>query len=142
MHCPLFSGSFFFLVTRREVLRLDGSTPATVRHTLIRRFNAPPPAQVLAPSSSSSFPSSFSSPPSPHVFLISTKAGGLGCNLTAANHVVLFDTSWNPAVDLQAIYRCYRFGQRRHVYCYRLLLAQTLEVSQSYRRAALLPLRH
>ena len=61
------------------------------------------------------------------VFLISTKAGGLGLNLTAANIVVLFDSSWNPAFDVQAQDRAYRLGQRRDVDVYRLISTGTIE---------------
>lgn len=61
------------------------------------------------------------------VFLVSTTAGGLGLNLTAANRVVIFDPSWNPAHDLQAQDRAYRIGQRRDVSVYRLVSNGSLE---------------
>lgn len=61
------------------------------------------------------------------MFLISTRAGGLGLNLVSANRVVIFDPNWNPAQDLQAQDRSFRFGQKRHVMVFRLLGAGSLE---------------
>lgn len=61
------------------------------------------------------------------VFLISTRAGGLGLNLVSANRVVIFDPNWNPAHDLQAQDRSFRFGQKRHVVVFRMLAAGSLE---------------
>lgn len=61
------------------------------------------------------------------VFLISTLAGGVGLNLTAANKVVIFDPSWNPANDLQAMDRAFRMGQKRDVNVYRMISTGTLE---------------
>jgi hypothetical protein len=61
------------------------------------------------------------------VFLISTRAGGLGLNLVSANRVVIFDPNWNPAQDLQAQDRSFRFGQQRHVTVFRLLAAGSIE---------------
>ncbi|KAM4093428.1 hypothetical protein ACB094_06G115400 [Castanea mollissima] len=86
--------------------RLDGSTPTNLRQSLVDDFN---------------------SSPSKLVFLISTRAGGLGLNLVSANRVVIFDPNWNPAQDLQAQDRSFRFGQKRHVVVFRLLAAGSLE---------------
>ena len=61
------------------------------------------------------------------VFLVSTRAGGVGLNITSANRVVIFDPAWNPAMDLQAQDRSYRIGQRRDVDVYRFLTSGTLE---------------
>ncbi|CAL1534431.1 unnamed protein product [Lymnaea stagnalis] len=59
--------------------------------------------------------------------LISTKAGGLGLNMTAANRVVIFDPNWNPSHDMQAEDRAYRLGQTRNVQVFRLVSAGTIE---------------
>ncbi|CCG84448.1 protein of unknown function [Taphrina deformans PYCC 5710] len=61
------------------------------------------------------------------VFLISTRAGGVGLNIVSANKVVIFDPNWNPAHDLQAQDRAYRIGQRRDVEVYRLISTGTVE---------------
>ncbi|KAK8125562.1 uncharacterized protein PG998_001321 [Apiospora kogelbergensis] len=69
----------------------------------------------------------FNSDPNQFVFLISTKAGGVGLNITSANKVVIMDPHWNPAYDLQAQDRAYRIGQVRDVDVYRLVSAGTIE---------------
>ncbi len=61
------------------------------------------------------------------VFLISLKAGGVGLNLTAAEHVFLLDPWWNPAVEAQAIDRTHRIGQTRNILAYRLIARRTVE---------------
>jgi len=61
------------------------------------------------------------------VFLISLKAGGTGLNLTEADYVFLVDPWWNPAVENQAIDRCYRIGQKRQVMAYRMICKDTIE---------------
>jgi len=61
------------------------------------------------------------------VFLISLKAGGTGLNLTAADYVYLVDPWWNPAVEAQAIDRCYRIGQTKNVMAYKMICKGTIE---------------
>jgi len=87
-------------------LRLDGKTKVEDRLELVHRFN---------------------SSPNIFVFLISKKCGGVGLNVTGANRVILFDPSWNPAVDQQAEDRVFRIGQRRDVQVFRLISEGTIE---------------
>ena len=61
------------------------------------------------------------------VFLLSTRAGGLGVNLTRADTCIIFDSDWNPHMDLQAQDRCHRIGQTKTVIVYRLATAETVE---------------
>jgi SNF2 family DNA or RNA helicase len=69
----------------------------------------------------------FQRDPEVPVFLVSLKAGGIGLNLTAADHVFLFDPWWNPAVEEQAFDRAHRIGQEKPVFVYRLVAAETVE---------------
>ncbi|XP_063055233.1 DNA repair and recombination protein RAD54B [Engraulis encrasicolus] len=87
--------------------RLDGNTPVSKRQNLVESFNKP---------SSSHF-----------LFLLSSKAGGVGLNLVGASHLVLYDIDWNPANDIQAMARVWRDGQRKTVHIYRLLTTGTIE---------------
>merc|ERR1719412_3135273 len=84
---------------------MDGSTPVGARQPLIDSFN-----------SSDTF-----------VFLLTTKVGGLGVNLTGASRVVIFDPDWNPSTDTQARERAWRIGQDKQVTIYRLMTAGTIE---------------
>ncbi|KAG1371170.1 chromatin-remodeling ATPase INO80 [Cocos nucifera] len=61
------------------------------------------------------------------VFLLSTRAGGLGINLTAADTVIFYESDWNPTLDLQAMDRAHRLGQTREVTVYRLICKDTIE---------------
>uniref|UniRef100_A0A8C4E2Y6 Proliferation-associated SNF2-like protein n=1 Tax=Dicentrarchus labrax TaxID=13489 RepID=A0A8C4E2Y6_DICLA len=69
----------------------------------------------------------FSKDPEVFLFLLSTRAGGLGINLTAADTVIIFDSDWNPQADLQAQDRCHRIGQTKPVVVYRLVTANTID---------------
>jgi SNF2 family DNA or RNA helicase len=69
----------------------------------------------------------FQTEPDRRAFLISLKAGGYGLNLTAADHVILLDPWWNPAVEAQAIDRAHRIGQQRVVTAFRLAMRGTVE---------------
>lgn len=69
----------------------------------------------------------FQDPDGPQFFVLSIKAGGTGLNLTAANHVVLFDRWWNPAVESQACDRAFRIGQKKNVLVHKFICKGTLE---------------
>lgn len=88
-------------------IRLDGSTDVSKRGDLVKQFNDPR-SDVL-------------------VFLLSSKAGGVGLNLIGGNRIVLLDPAWNPATDLQAMARVWRFGQKKEVFIYRTLTSGTIE---------------
>ncbi|TVY08627.1 DEAD/DEAH box helicase [Paenibacillus cremeus] len=88
------------------VLYLNGSTPKTERDKMIDTFQ---------------------SADGPGIFVLSLKAGGVGLNLTAANHVFHFDRWWNPAVENQATDRAYRMGQKRNVQVHKFISLGTLE---------------
>jgi len=71
--------------------------------------------------------SDFQNDPSIFVFLLSTRAGGLGINLTSADTVIFYDSDWNPTIDSQAMDRAHRLGQTRQVTVYRLITRGTIE---------------
>nr|AGM20689.1 DDM1-2 [Populus tomentosa] len=76
------------------------------------------------------------------VFLLSTRAGRLGINLTSADTCILFDSDWNPQMDLQAMDRCHRIGQTKPVHVYRLATAQSIEGRILKRAFSKLKLEH
>ena len=85
----------------KNYLRMDGSISVVDRRRDVEQFNNDLNNEL-------------------HVYLITAKTGGQGLNITSANRVVIYDISWNPTVDVQAIFRAYRMGQTREVYIYRL----------------------
>uniref|UniRef100_UPI003590237B DNA repair and recombination protein RAD54B isoform X2 n=1 Tax=Myxine glutinosa TaxID=7769 RepID=UPI003590237B len=93
-------------------LRLDGRTPVSQRQRLVETFNLPPVSNALDV---------------PSVFLLSSKAGGVGLSLVGASRLVLYDVDWNPANDIQAMARVWRDGQSKTVHIYRLLTTGTIE---------------
>jgi chromodomain-helicase-DNA-binding protein 7 len=70
------------------------------------------------------------------IMLLTTKAGGVGINLTAADTVIIYDSDWNPQNDIQAMARCHRIGQTQDVKIYRLLTRKTYE-AQMFERASM-----
>ncbi|EAY22527.1 Type III restriction enzyme, res subunit family protein [Trichomonas vaginalis G3] len=97
-------------------VRLDGSVVGDVRQESIDKFNDPE-KDIF-------------------VFLLCTRAGGVGLNLTAATNVIIYDSDWNPQNDLQAQARCHRIGQTHDVKVYRLITRGTYE-SDMFTRASM-----
>lgn len=89
-----------------KYIRLDGSSRLSDRRDLVNDWQTNPEL---------------------FIFLLSTRAGGLGINLTAADTVIFYDSDWNPTIDSQAMDRAHRLGQTRQVTVYRLLVRGTIE---------------
>ena len=96
----------FLNIHGHRYLRLDGSTKVEQRQALTDRFNND--NRIL-------------------VFILSTRSGGLGINLTGADTVIFYDLDWNPAMDKQCQDRCHRIGQTRDVHIYRFVSEYTIE---------------
>ncbi|KAK4737983.1 hypothetical protein R3W88_001680 [Solanum pinnatisectum] len=90
-----------------KYLRLDGSTKTEERGTLLKQFNAPDSPYFM--------------------FLLSTRAGGLGLNLQTADTVIIFDSDWNPQMDQQAEDRAHRIGQKKEVRVFVLVSVGSIE---------------
>ncbi|CAN0559896.1 unnamed protein product, partial [Ectocarpus sp. 12 AP-2014] len=69
----------------------------------------------------------FNPDPKLFCFILSTRSGGLGINLTGADTVIFYDSDWNPAMDAQAQDRAHRIGQTREVHIYRLVTSSSIE---------------
>jgi ATP-dependent DNA helicase len=106
------------------VCRIDGSVPQSVRQEQIRVFNKP--AVPATRKGKKGTADDHKEEPS-NIFLLSTRAGGQGINLAAADTVILFDSDWNPQQDLQAQDRAHRIGQTRNVIVYRFATRNTVE---------------
>jgi SNF2 family DNA or RNA helicase len=96
--------------------RLDGQTNIKNRIEIVDEFNSEESDQKL--------------------FLLSSKAGGVGLNIIGANRMILFDGDWNPSNDKQAMGRIWRFGQKKPVYIYRIFTAGTIEEKIYQRQTA------
>ncbi|KAL1919122.1 uncharacterized protein VTP21DRAFT_2504 [Calcarisporiella thermophila] len=96
-----------YLIYRQyKYLRLDGSSKISDRRDMVTDWQTRP--EIF-------------------IFLLSTRAGGLGINLTAADTVIFYDSDWNPTVDQQAMDRAHRLGQTKQVTVYRLITKGTIE---------------
>lgn len=110
----------YLLFRRYKYCRIDGNTDGEAREDMIDSYNAP---------GSEKF-----------VFLLSTRAGGLGINLTTADTVVIYDSDWNPQMDLQAMDRAHRIGQTKEVSVFRFCTDGSVEekvIEKAYKKLAL-----
>jgi helicase SWR1 len=98
----------FLNIHGHRYLRLDGNTKVEERQLLTERFNSDP--RILT-------------------FILSSRSGGLGINLTGADTVIFYDLDWNPAMDKQCTDRAHRIGQTRDVHIYRFVSEHTIEAN-------------
>ncbi|XP_039133395.1 DNA excision repair protein CSB [Dioscorea cayenensis subsp. rotundata] len=103
----------FLISSEYSYRRMDGHTPVKQRMALIDEFN----------NSSDVF-----------IFILTTKVGGLGTNLTGADRVIIYDPDWNPSTDMQARERAWRIGQKKDVTVYRLITRGTIEEKVYHRQ--------
>lgn len=103
----------FLIADCHTYRRMDGLTPVKQRMTLMDEFNNSPDI---------------------FIFILTTKVGGLGTNLTGANRVIIFDPDWNPSTDMQARERAWRIGQTKDVTVYRLITRGTIEEKVYHRQ--------
>ncbi|KAK4488544.1 hypothetical protein RD792_004308 [Penstemon davidsonii] len=113
--------------------RLDGSIRAEERFAAIRSFSQESIKKSYGVDADQS---------SPFVFLISTRAGGVGLNLVAADTVIFYEQDWNPQVDKQALQRAHRIGQSNHVLSINLVSGRTIEEVIMRRAVRKLQLSH
>ncbi|XP_073526367.1 LOW QUALITY PROTEIN: uncharacterized protein [Phyllobates terribilis] len=110
----------YLLYRGHQYCRIDGNTGGEDRDASIEVFNKPGSEKFA--------------------FLLSTRAGGLGINLATADIVILYDSDWNPQVDLQAMDRAHRIGQKKEVQVFRFCTEYTIEekvIERAYKKLAL-----
>ena len=103
-----------------QYCRIDGNTDGQIREDSIEEYNRPGTEKF--------------------VFLLSTRAGGLGINLATADTVILYDSDWNPQMDLQAMDRAHRIGQKKEVSVFRFCTDNSVEekvIEKAYKKLAL-----
>ncbi|CAH1116490.1 unnamed protein product [Phaedon cochleariae] len=106
-----------------DYYRMDGTVSPEDRSFICDKFNNPDNSRI-------------------RLLLMSTKVGGLGLNLTAANRVIIMTVNWNPSYDTQSVFRVYRFGQKKAVYVYRLIALDTMEEKVYQRGVTKLAIAH
>ena len=110
----------YLIYRQHKYCRIDGNTTGDDRENMIDSYNAP---------GSEKF-----------VFLLSTRAGGLGINLVTADTVILYDSDWIPQMDLQAMDRAHRIGQKKEVSVFRFCVENSVEekvIEKAYKKLAL-----
>lgn len=110
----------YMIYRRHEYCRIDGNTSGEDREAAIDSYNSPNSTKFC--------------------FLLSTRAGGLGINLATADIVIIYDSDWNPQMDLQAMDRAHRIGQKKEVQVFRFMTEDSVEakvIEKAYKKLAL-----